>query len=136
MQSPSPILPWYVFVPLSRKCHTLERPFPRGDSDCIVPWGIVHFVHSSLTLLMTKILPTELWFRITDFIPDDIIFKLAPINDLFYDVALDRRHRALTLDSPYPYELNHRISCIVWVFFCFLLDRFTCRHLCVFFLKG
>jgi len=61
---------------------------------------------------MSEILPAELWLRIMDFIPDDNIFKLAPANNLFYNVALDRRYRVLTLDDYHPDLLNRQISYI------------------------
>ena len=109
------------------------RPFGKQAS---LPWGIdpKQFVHWTVTI-MSKTLPNELWLRVMDFIPDHIIFKLSPVNDLFCHVALDRRHRALTLDTPFPYELNRLISGFLWVFL-FYWIKLRADMACVYFSQG
>ncbi|PPQ90333.1 hypothetical protein CVT25_007735 [Psilocybe cyanescens] len=47
-------------------------------------------------------LPTELWLRITQFVPDVDLFRLASVNQLFLDLVTDRRYRQLIIDDDRP----------------------------------
>ncbi|KAF9484613.1 hypothetical protein BDN70DRAFT_890892 [Pholiota conissans] len=60
--------------------------------------------------LMALELPTELWLRIAQYVPDRDIFRLASVNRLFLDLATDRRYRHLVIDDDDPIALIQKLS--------------------------
>ncbi|KAF8196960.1 hypothetical protein BJ912DRAFT_1056048 [Pholiota molesta] len=55
-------------------------------------------------------LPTELWLRIAQYIPDTDLFRLESVNRLFLDLVTDRRYRQLTIDDDHPGPLIRKLS--------------------------
>ncbi|KDR71659.1 hypothetical protein GALMADRAFT_281866 [Galerina marginata CBS 339.88] len=55
-------------------------------------------------------LPTELWLRISQFVPDLDLFRLATVNQLFLDLVTDRRYRQLIIDDDRPSLLIHKLA--------------------------
>ncbi|KAF8962914.1 hypothetical protein BDZ97DRAFT_2059402 [Flammula alnicola] len=55
-------------------------------------------------------LPTELWFRIAQFVPDLDLFPLATVNRLFLDLVIDRRYRQLIIDDDQPGVLIQKLA--------------------------
>jgi hypothetical protein len=60
-------------------------------------------------------LPTELWLRIAQYIPDTDLFRLESVNRLFLDLVTDRRYRQLTIDDDHPGPLIRKLSRIEYV---------------------
>lgn len=62
-------------------------------------------------------LPTELWLRITQFVPDVDLFRLASVNQLFLDLVTDRRYRQLIIDDDRPPILLGKLAKLQYVVF-------------------
>lgn len=54
---------------------------------------------SRLLALMTDHVPTEIWFHIAHYIPDEILYDMLGVNRLFFDLAMDARYKQITLKS-------------------------------------
>lgn len=55
-------------------------------------------------------LPTELWLRIAYFVPDIDLYRLASVNHLFFDLAMDRQYKQLVIDHDRPVVLINKLS--------------------------
>jgi len=68
-------------------------------------------------ITMLPNLPTEIWFRIACFVPDEDLFRLATVNHLFHALATDKRYRTLVIDDDLPQALMRKIGRIECVLF-------------------
>ncbi|KAF6754785.1 hypothetical protein DFP72DRAFT_898767, partial [Ephemerocybe angulata] len=55
-------------------------------------------------------LPTEIWLRIAEFIPDDHFSTLGTVCRLFYQVEAERKYRHLVLDDDRPAAINAHLD--------------------------